>query len=59
MAKLLALPVKLDPLITETTRWEFEISKVVEENENSELASQIRQWEEDYDNELLDRDSDS
>ena len=59
LAKLLDLPVKLDPLITETTRWEFEISKVVEENENSELASQIRQWEEDYDNELLDRESDS
>ncbi len=46
-------------MITETTRWEFEISKVVEENEDSELASQIRQWEEDYDNELLDRESDS
>ena len=59
LATMLGLQIKLDPLITETTRWEFEISKVVEENDNSDLANQIRQWEEDYDNELLDRDVDA
>ena len=55
LAKILQLPLDLDSLRTASTQWELKISSAVEEDE--ELAAKVRQLEEDYDNELLERES--
>jgi proteasome assembly chaperone (PAC2) family protein len=51
LAKILRLPLDLATLRAASTEWELRVSRAVEENE--ELATQIRQLEEDYDNDLL------
>ncbi len=51
LAKILELPLDLDSLRLESTQWEFQISSLVDEDE--ELAAKIREMERDYDNELL------
>ena len=53
LAKILRLPLDLDPLRNASTQWELEVSNAVDENE--ELAEQVRQLEQDYDDELLER----
>ena len=55
IAAMLDLTLDLDSLRSASTQWELGISKAVEEDE--ELASQVRQLEEAYDNELLERES--
>jgi proteasome assembly chaperone (PAC2) family protein len=55
LAKILTLSLDLDSLRSTSTRWELEVSSAVEENE--ELAEQVRQLENDYDNDLLERDA--
>ncbi len=52
LAKMLQLPLDLASLRTASTKWELEVSSVVEEDE--ELAQKVRQLEEQYDTELLD-----
>jgi proteasome assembly chaperone (PAC2) family protein len=51
LAKILKLPLQLDSLRTESTRWELEISSQVEEDE--ELSAEIRKLEVAYDDKLL------
>lgn len=55
LAKILKLPLDLDSLRTASTDWEMRISAAIEENE--ELASKVRELEEEYDNELLELDA--
>lgn len=55
LAKMLHIPLDIDSLLSASTEWELDVSKAVEENE--ELAVQVRRLEEEYDNELLDLDS--
>jgi proteasome assembly chaperone (PAC2) family protein len=55
LAKILKLPLDLDSLRTASTDWEMRISAAIEENE--ELASKVRELEEEYDNELLESDA--
>lgn len=55
LAKILQLPVDLDALRSASTEWELQVSSAVEENE--ELAEQVRQLEDEYDNDLLDQDT--
>jgi proteasome assembly chaperone (PAC2) family protein len=56
LAQILKLPLDLDALRTTSTAWELHISSVIEQNE--ELATKVRQLEEEYDNELLELDAD-
>jgi proteasome assembly chaperone (PAC2) family protein len=56
LAKILGVPLDLDALRSASTRWELEISSLVEENQ--ELAAKVRELEEDYDNDLLELDAD-
>jgi proteasome assembly chaperone (PAC2) family protein len=51
LSKLLHLPLDLDTLRSESTKWELEVTSAVEQNE--ELAATVRKLEEQYDNELL------
>jgi hypothetical protein len=51
LAKILRLPLELGALRTESTSWELEISRAIEEDEK--LARTVRQLEEAYDEELL------
>jgi proteasome assembly chaperone (PAC2) family protein len=51
LAKMLRLPLDIDALRQASTQWELEVSSAIEDNE--ELAQQVRQLEEDYDNDLL------
>ncbi|MCS7306289.1 MAG: PAC2 family protein [Thermoguttaceae bacterium] len=51
LAAMLKLPVELDTLRAASTQWELQVSSAVEQNK--ELAKQVRQLEEAYDNELL------
>lgn len=51
LAKILQLPLDLDELRSESTQWELQVSREVDEND--ELAEQVREYEEAYDNELL------
>ena len=53
LAKLLKLPLDLDSLRTASTAWELEVSAIVEQDR--ELAQRIRQLEEAYDRELIER----
>ncbi|MDZ7620312.1 MAG: PAC2 family protein [Patescibacteria group bacterium] len=52
LAKILKLPLDLDSLRVASTRWELEVSSVVEQDE--ELAEKVRELESRYDTELLD-----
>jgi proteasome assembly chaperone (PAC2) family protein len=51
LAKILKLSLDLDELRVASTQWELEVTAAVEQNE--ELATKIRELEEQYDNELL------
>ena len=51
LAKILKLSLDLDALRVASTQWELEVTAAVEQNE--ELATKIRELEEQYDNELL------
>jgi proteasome assembly chaperone (PAC2) family protein len=53
LAKILKLSLDLDSLRSASTRWELEVSSAVEENE--ELAEQVRKFEREYDDDLLER----
>jgi len=55
LAKILKLPLDLDSLRTASTEWELSVSSAVEQNE--ELAEQVRKLEEEYDNDLLNLDT--
>jgi proteasome assembly chaperone (PAC2) family protein len=55
LAKILKLPLDLASLRTTSTQWELQISTAIEENE--QLADKVRQLEEEYDNELLEREA--
>jgi len=55
LAKILKLSLDLDSLRAASTRWELEVSSAVEENE--ELANQVRKFEKEYDDDLLERDA--
>jgi proteasome assembly chaperone (PAC2) family protein len=51
LAKLLKLPLDLGALRAESTEWELQVSKAVEDNDD--LATTVRKLEEAYDNDLL------
>ncbi len=53
LAKILRLPLDLESLRTESTEWELQVSRIVEQDKK--LAKTVRQLEEGYDNELLER----
>jgi hypothetical protein len=53
LAKILKLPLNLDALRAESTAWELEVSRAIERDKK--LAKTIRELEETYDNELLQR----
>ncbi len=55
LAKMLRLSIDLDSLRSESTQWELGISKEIEKDE--ELSTQVRRLEEQYDNELLELES--
>lgn len=55
LAKILQLPLDLNALRAESTEWELQVSRAVEKNK--ELMETIRQLEDAYDNELLERES--
>lgn len=55
LAKILQLPLDLDALRAESTAWELQVSGAVEKNK--ELMETIRQLEEAYDNDLLERET--
>lgn len=57
MATILDLSIDLDALRTASTEWELQVSAAVEQD--SELATKIRQLEENYDNELMAGDEDA
>jgi hypothetical protein len=57
LAKIFKLPLNLDALRTESTAWELEVSRAVARDKK--LAKTIRELEEAYDNELLERESES
>jgi proteasome assembly chaperone (PAC2) family protein len=56
LAKILKLPLDLASLRAASTEWELEVSSAVEQNE--ELAGNVRELEEAYDNDLLERETD-
>lgn len=56
LAKILQLPLDLASLRTTSTEWELQVSRAIEENED--LAAKVRELEEQYDNDLLERDVD-
>lgn len=51
LAKILKLPLDLDSLRSASTEWELEVSTAIEDS--PELATRVRELEEQYDNELL------
>jgi hypothetical protein len=53
LAKILRLPLELGELRSESTAWELEVSRAVEQDKK--LARTVRQLEEAYDEELLQR----
>jgi proteasome assembly chaperone (PAC2) family protein len=55
LAKILQLELDLDSLRPESTEWELTISSMVEESE--ELSQQVRDLEQAYDDELIEKDS--
>lgn len=56
LAKILKLPLDLDSLRTAGTEWELHVSSTIEQDED--IAEKVRRLEEEYDNELLQRDAD-
>jgi proteasome assembly chaperone (PAC2) family protein len=57
LAKILKLPLDLDSLRTASTEWELHVSRVIEQDQD--LAARVRQLEDQYDNELLELESDN
>ena len=57
LAKILKLPLDLDSLRTASTEWELHVSRVIEQDE--ELADRVRRLEQQYDDELLELESDN
>ena len=55
LSKVLQLPMDLDTLRSASTKWELDVTSAVEQNE--ELAVTVRKLEEQYDNELLEREA--
>lgn len=53
LAKILQLPLDLRALRTESTEWELQVSRIVEEDKD--MAETVRQLEDAYDNELLEQ----
>jgi hypothetical protein len=51
LAKILRLPLELGALRAESTAWELEVSRIVEQDKK--LARTVRRLEEAYDEELL------
>jgi proteasome assembly chaperone (PAC2) family protein len=51
LAKILRLPLDLQALRSESTEWELQVSRIVEDDE--ELTKTVRRLEEGYDDELL------
>jgi proteasome assembly chaperone (PAC2) family protein len=51
LAKILRLPLDLESLRAESTEWELQVSRVVEQDKK--LTKTVRQLEESYDNDLL------
>jgi proteasome assembly chaperone (PAC2) family protein len=51
LGRLLGLPINLAELRTASTAWELEVTDAVQKDEN--LASTVRQLEEQYDNDLI------
>ena len=56
LARILQLSLDLDELRTASNEWEDEVSNVVEENED--MIEKIRELEDEYDNDLIEQDSD-
>lgn len=56
LARMLKLPMDLDPLRVASTEWELQVSSAVEQDK--ELAAKVRQLEEEYDNDLLEAEAD-
>ena len=55
LAKILKLPLDLDSLRAASTEWELQVSSAVEDNE--EMAKEVRRLEEEYDNDLINRET--
>jgi proteasome assembly chaperone (PAC2) family protein len=53
LAKILKVPLELQELRAESTEWELQVSKAVARDED--MAKTVRQLEEAYDNDLLER----
>jgi hypothetical protein len=53
LAKILRLPLELEALRAESTAWELEVSRAVEQDKK--LARTVRRLEAAYDEELLQR----
>jgi len=55
LAKILQLPLDLDTLRSASTKWEIEISTAIDEDKD--LARKVRELEQEYDNDLIDPES--
>jgi hypothetical protein len=55
LANILKLPLDLDSLRPASTAWELEVTNAIEDDED--LAEKVRELENEYDNELIDSDS--
>jgi proteasome assembly chaperone (PAC2) family protein len=53
LAKILRLPLDLAPLRAASTEWELAVTAAIEKDE--EMAVKVREMEEAYDNDLLQR----
>jgi proteasome assembly chaperone (PAC2) family protein len=56
LAKILQLPLDLDSFRSASTKWELEVSTAIEDNE--EMATKVRDLEQEYDDELLELEAD-
>ena len=56
LAKILKLPLDLASLRSASTQWELQVSSAIEQDE--QLAKKVRELEADYDDQLLELDSD-
>ena len=55
LAKILKLPLDLDSLRSASTEWELQVSSIIEND--GDLAEKVRELEQQYDNDLLERGS--
>ena len=55
LSKILQLPLDIDSLRSVSTQWEMEVSSAIEDDEK--MAEQVRALEEEYDNDLLEWES--